>query len=641
MSMYKVAIPVTNWYPNREMDREGTLRELRRAGATRVWLCTARGIEEEDVLSAQLTTLKRNRLFFEERGIEVGVWLSSLGHGGALAHEDGRPNARAARYTRLVGIQGGTCEDSFCPSCEPFATDYSQWIGRIAQTGAKLIMLDDDYRLSLHNAGGPGCCCEKHMAEYRRRVGEDVRREDMEKLIFTGGPNKYRDAWLAMGREALLGLAGRIRAEVDAVDPSVRVGVCAVMSTWDSDGLNAVELTKALAGSTKPFLRTIGAPYWAAMGQLAKRLNHIIELARVQRTWCEGQGVELFTEGDAYPRPRFNVPAAYLEAYDMALRADGRFDGILKYMIDYTASLRYERGYIDRMVKNKPAYEWIERHLSPGEAVGADVVARCDWLKGADLPDDMTGERASSEAFYPAAQRLLTDSSVPVAYGTRSVHVICGEDARAVDLDLLQDGAALDMAAARILTGRGVDVGLDGFGAPVTAGGEEYFPVEDEYVACGPVERFVPVTLKVGADVLSTLRGMPVCWKYENAAGQRFLCYAFDMDRAIWARSVTRGYARQRQLIEGLQWAGRRPLPASCPGEPDLYILCKRTPEGLAVGLWNLSCDVVISPVIRVAERGEVVAAWGGPAQAEDDEVAFDSDIAPFGFAGFVLKPCP
>ena len=94
------------------------------------------------------------------------------------------------------------------------------------------------------------------MAEYRRRVGENLARADMEKCIFTGGTNKYRDAWLDMGHDALLGLAGKIRARVDAVDPAVRVGVCAVMSTWDTDGVNAIELTKTLAGNTRPFLRT-------------------------------------------------------------------------------------------------------------------------------------------------------------------------------------------------------------------------------------------------------------------------------------------------------------------------------------------------------------------------------------------------
>ena len=186
--MYTVAIPVTNRYSNRRMDCEAVLSELRRAGATRVWLCTARGIEREERLSEELALLKEHRLFFEARGIEVGVWLSSLGHGGTLVYDDARTLERAARYVKLTGLGGGTCPDSFCPICEPFATDYSNWIGRIAETGAKLIMIDDDYRLSSRSCG-PGCCCEAHMAEYRRRVGEDVARPDMEKLIFTGGPN--------------------------------------------------------------------------------------------------------------------------------------------------------------------------------------------------------------------------------------------------------------------------------------------------------------------------------------------------------------------------------------------------------------------------------------------------------------------
>ena len=637
--MYKVAIPVTNWYPDRKMDREATLHELRRAGAGRVWLCVARGIEDESILSAQLKTVKENRLFFEERGVEVGVWLSSIGHGGPLSHEDGGVKAKTDAYVRIEGLNGGVSGDSFCPACEPFATDYSEWIGRLAETGAKMIMIDDDYRMSLHGVKGPGCCCPKHMAEYRRRVGEDVRREDMERLIFTGGPNKYRDAWLDMGREALLGLARRIRARVDEVDPAVRVGVCAVMSTWDSDGLNAVELTKTLAGGTAPFLRTIGAPYWAALGQLAGKLNHVVELARIQRTWCEGQGVELFTEGDVYPRPRFIVPASYLEAYDMILRADGRFDGILKYMLDYTSSVGYERGSVDRMVRNAPAYAWIGRYLTPGGAVGADVVCRFDRLRAAELPPDTTGDEASSEMFYPPAQRLLTDSSVPVAYGARATHVVCGEDARTLDPALLKDGAVLDVTAARILTSRGVDVGLDDLGERVPAGGVEVFFDEDEHVACGTVDRFYRVSLKPGAEPLSAIHGMVSCWRYENAAGERFLVYAFDMARGVRTQSLTRGYSRQRQLIAGLQWAGRAPLPAVCPGHPDLYILCKRAPEGLAVGLWNLSADVMLTPVVTLDRAyGRVVSAFGAEVSLNGREAVFSGDIAPFAFAGFIAK---
>ena len=635
--MYTIAIPVINWYSNRQMDCEAVLAELRRAGAVRVWLCTARGIEREERLSEELALLKEHRLFFEAHGIEVGVWLSSLGHGGTLLHDDPQGLERASRYTKIVGLRGGTCGDSFCPSCEPFATDYSEWIGRIAETGARMIMLDDDYRLSARPCG-PGCCCERHMAEYRRRVGEPIQREDMEKLIFTGGPGKYRDAWLDMGRDALLTLAKRIRARVDAVDPAIRVGVCSVMSTWDTDGLSAVELTKTLAGGTKPFLRTIGAPYWQAQNTLARKLGRIIELARVQRHWCEGQGVELFSEGDVYPRPRYCTPASYLEAYDMALRADGGLDGILKYMLDYTSSTRYERGYIDRMVRNAPAYAWIAAHMTAGEAVGADVVCFRDKLRGANLPDDMTAGEAESAYFYPAGQRLLCDSGVPMTYGARSVHVICGENGRYVPLALLDDGAVLDMTAAKRLMERGVDVGVSAVGPCGRAGGEEYYPADDEYVLGGTADRLYSVALKEGAAVLSCLREKCTCYSYENAAGQRFLVYPFDMDAVSHSLGLMRSYCRQRQLTAGLEWAGRRRLPAVCLGHPDSYMICKRTADGLAVGLWNLSDDCMADPEIRLGGSFAAAEFFGCEGALEEDVVRLKGDVAPYAFVGVALK---
>ena len=476
------------------------------------------------------------------------------------------------------------------------------------------------------------------MAKYRRRVGENLARADMEKRIFTGGPNKYREAWLDMGHDALLGLAGKIRARVDAVDPAVRVGVCAVMSTWDTDGVNAIELTKTLAGNTRPFLRTIGAPYWQAQNALANRLARVIELARIQRRWCEGEGVELFSEGDVYPRPRYCTPASFLEAYDMALRADGGLDGILKYMLDYTASPRYERGYVDRMVKNAPAYAWIGAHMAKGEAEGADVFCRYEKLRAAELPPDMTAKEAESAYFFPAAQRLLCDCGVPMAYGGRGAHVVFGENGRYVPLEWAKDGMALDAPAARLLMARGVDVGLESIGPAAPAQGAEYYPAEDEYVLMGTADRLHDAALKPGAEVLSSLNGQCICCRYENAAGERFLVYLFDMDAVSRGLGLTRSYCRQRQLTEGLEWAGRRPLPAVCLGHPDSYLLCKRTDEGLAVGLWNLSPDSMIEPVLRLDRAYAGLECFGCDGALEGDVLRVAGEIQPYAFAGFLLK---
>lgn len=634
--MYKIAVPITNRYPNREMDEAATLAELKKAGAQRVWLCACRGIEAEAVLADDLRLLRQHRLFFEANGLEVGAWISSLGHGGPLTQDDAGTPLNGKAYQKIVGLTGETGCDGLCPSDETFARDYADWIGRIAQTGIKLIMIDDDYRLSTRPCGN-GCCCDLHMAEYRRRVGENIERKDMFPLIMRGRANKYRDAWLDMGRDALLGLARKIRARVDEVDPTVRVGVCAVMGTWDVDGVTALEITKTLAGSTRPFLRTIGAPYWAAM-TMNQRLEVIIGYTRLQRHWCEQENVELFTEGDAYPRPRYRTPAAYLEMYDMALRADGGFDGILKYMMDYTASPRYERGYIDRMARNKPAYDWIEAHLSGGTAEGADIICRHDRLRNADLPEGLTQGEINDLFFYSMAESLAAETGLPFTFGTRNAHIVCGEDARTLDMALLDDGMALDATAARLLSERGVDVGLHAMGAAEKRGGVEHYIAEDEYNSDVSAKRFYPVTLDEKAEVLSTLGDSPAAYRYENAHGQRFIVYCFDFTTPYPENALVRSYCRQRQLIDGLEWAGRRKLPAVCPGQPDLYMTCKRTKDGLAVGLWNLSVDVISDARIRLDGAYTALEAFNAAGAIEGDGVLLSSDIMPFSFVGFTVR---
>ena len=631
--MYKLQIPVINT----NLKRETALAELKRVGASRVWLSTgSRGIETEERLQFELSLFRENRVFFEEHGLEVGIWLAGLGHGGALAQDDPDKMLRSDRYEKIVGLDGGTCEDSFCPTGEAFVHDYLNWIGRLTETGAKMIMVDDDFRLSLRPCLN-GCCCDRHMAEYSRRVGETVTREQLKKLVFTGGPSKYRDAWLDMCRDSLLGLAKKMREAVESVNPAVRMGLCAVMSTWDMDGVDSVELTRALAGNTRPFLRTIGAPYWAANNP-KRRLAYVIGVTRMQRWWCENEDVELFSEADAYPRPRYSTPASFLEMYDMALRADGGWDGILKYMIDYNASESYERGYIDRMLRNRPAYEWIERYMAGGKAEGADIVSSMKRFRGAHLPEDASVGEINDSFFFPAAVFLTGDCGVPTAFGTDGAHIVCGENGRYVTNSQLNDGAILDVGAAMILMERGIDVGAEEFGMPQTASGIERFPGQDERVMTGGMHRLRDALLKPGAQVLSTLGGHTTAYRYENADGQRFMVYPFDMDVSWPSLGVTRSYCRQKQLIEGLEWVGRRRLPAVCTGHPDIYMICKRTEGGLAVGLWNLSADYIADAQIRLDRGYRLGSLFGAEGTIEGDALKLTGDIAPFAFVGVFLE---
>ena len=96
------------------------------------------------------------------------------------------------------------------------------------------------------------------------------------------------------------------------------------MSVWDMDGVDSFTLAKLLAGNTKPLVRLIGAPYWAENRFLGNRLEDVIELERMERSWHEGDDIEVFSEGGRvtafrppiwkYSIPR-SVPTVRLTAF--------------------------------------------------------------------------------------------------------------------------------------------------------------------------------------------------------------------------------------------------------------------------------------------------------------------------------------
>ena len=100
--------------------------------------------------------------------------------------------------------------------------------------------------------------------------------------------------------------------------------------------------------------RLIGAPYWAVRTSFGVSLQDAIELERMESSWDRAEDIEVFAEGDVYPRPRYNCPASYLEGFDTALRASGAFDGILRISIDYVSNVGCESGYLKKYLKNKP-----------------------------------------------------------------------------------------------------------------------------------------------------------------------------------------------------------------------------------------------------------------------------------------------
>ena len=618
------------------------LKTLRACGAFRVFLCGLDYVyEDNSLLYTEPDRIARAVRFFKDNSFEVGIWISPMGHGSPLSHDRG--DSGAAVYTPIHGIEGEHGAYSNCPRDERFAAHLCDAIKRIAALGVDLIMLDDDLRMnSRRHCYRFGCFCPRHLKEYYERIGETVPREQLEALMMPGGENRYRSAYLRLMGDTMLDLAHALRRAVNEVNPAVRLGFCAAPESWDFGGSDPIELSRAFAGDTEPFFRTLGAPYWNV------NVISAIESTRMQFSWASETGIEAFAEGDTYPRPRYNVPSKPLELFDLALEADGQGSGILAYMFDYTYPFDYEKGYADRYLHNAPLREGVRSLFAGKRGVGVRVFNVMHKLEKMELPEDYDKgmlDRLINSTMCPTNQ-LLSANSIPTSFDMQADGpvMVAGENARYIAPEQLLQGAILDAVAADILMRRGIDTGL--VKLQKSGGESEYYEAQGATVYGVKDAGLRGMTCDERARVLS--RFLPdrsvSAYTYQNGDGVRFFVLGCDLLSLSGNYASYRGnnnfynnYYRQEQLVEAIEWVGGAKLPAVTRKSPNLYLLAASDGAASSVLLLNVSVDDVLSPTIRLDRAYTDVRFVGCDGRLEGDTV-YLSDISPYGKAAFEVR---
>lgn len=648
--MHKISIPISMSQINEE-----TLpiykEHLQKCKAERVFLCgigntymkTGRNYTDPD-------SIRRAISYFRSAGFEVAIWIPSFGNGHPLSPTEAITD-NSVKYVQITGVHGEARESlSACPLDENFVKAYCEGIKSIASFGPDMIMLDDDFRLNIRIKVHFACFCPLHLKEYRKRIGEEIPREALEKILLTGGRSKYRTELLKLFGDTLLDFAKRLRQAVDEVDPTIRLGAC-THQTWDLHGTTPLEIARAFAGKTKPFARIAGAPFRNI------DIIPILESSRQQCAWGKDSGVELFSEGDTFPRPRTRVPSKPMELFDLVLCADGSTDGILAYVECYDNHPCFEEGYVERFSANDSLRQEIFRMFGNKKPVGIEVATVPHKAEDWELPQQlhpMTAEMLTFSAESPS-QHLISANSIPTTYSKNGAYplLIIGENARHVDLTRLKNGAILDIAAAHILQTRGIDVGLLSF--------EELEEGDEQYASSGEIVNRITacvkykIQLKDTAHVLSRFvpKECPASFLYENTQGQRFYILAFDLYRS-WCLGIAgrpnsephlknyhpvfeNNYCRQADLIAAIEWISGKRLPAVTLKHPNLYVLASKNEDAMAVALANVHLDDVFAPVItldRVYDRIRFLNCTG---YLEGNRVYLDR-IPPYGFAAFEVN---
>ncbi len=612
------------------------LEKLKKAGTDFVFIALDRRFGDEN--EQQFGNFAKSLRFFEEAGFSCGAWLSTIGLCGRLSDHD---LALTADFSLVKGMlnEGYPGTDQFCFLDDGLFAHTMETIRLCIASGAKMVMLDDDLCLSLR---GLGCACEKHLELFYEKYGSRPSREAIYKMVVSGAPNPCRTAWMETVGDSLIDFCTRLRAGVDAIDPSVRMGFCSGYTSWDEEGADALMLAGILAGGTRPFLRLTGAPYWVWSDRFrGQSLASIIEFVREQAVWCGDTDIELFDENDSYPRPRHIVPASYIEIYDQCLRFSCDV-GAFKYMYDYSAGPDYENGYLRAHLANRPLRDWIDANALKYDE-GVIVIDKMRKLAEVTLPEDADHRQYTTEVFRHG-QRFISKNSIPVKYtGTDNTCVVFGECARFLDPAEYKHGVILDLPAAVILQQRGYDVGLKAYTAE-TAWSETFGPEKivgiGEAIRSGTMYR---IGISDKARVLSEYifqdkAQAPSCYRYDAPDGVKYLVYAFDGNSAPTMESpVYCSYYRQRQLVEAIREMGGSVASVTCEA-PDLYTVAKSDGDGsLSVWLANIRPDVVYAPVFELEEKYTRCDVIGGSAHLEDGVLVFDTDIPAYACAGFRL----
>lgn len=626
--MYKISVPVSV-----EAVDEGSLPRLgqllQQMGAQRVFLCNVGEVYLENcMVFTQPERLRSLLEYFRGLDMEAGIWVNTFGHGDLLAHQTEKD---LGDFTRIEDAHGRSAPVAFCPLDEDFSARFARGIRATAALKPDIIMLDDDMRFNLRKKHySIGCFCPKHLAWYYRLLGEEVPRAEIEKRIFTGKPNRYRDAYLEMMGQSLLDFAKLLRSAVDEVDSTIRLGGSICTAIWDSSGTDVIALSRALAGNTRPFARIAGAPYHDV------NIIPIVERSRQQAAWSSG--VELFCEGDTYPRPRCNVPSRPLELFDLAMACDGTTDGMLQYVFDYTHSLSYEEGYAKRIIRNLPMRQAASALFAGKQALGVEVYDVMHKLRQWHLPQQLEENAVQWLQATPskgAASEILSKNSIPTAYAPTGYPVLLlGENARHIPTEKLKNGAICDIDAAEILQSRGIDVGLLATEEGVVA--DEWFCHENETVR--GVGKTTKVCIRTKGEVES--RFLPsqtaASYRYENGDGLRFFVLSdrFYLPGHFETGNFLRSWARRRQLTQVIPWLCGKALPAVLEDAPNAQLLVSGDGERMAVAVLNLSYDEIIDPVIRLGGAFAHIRCVNCVGTVDGDAVRLDT-IPPFGFAAF------
>ncbi|MBR4770669.1 MAG: hypothetical protein IK090_07065 [Clostridia bacterium] len=538
--------------------------------------------------------LFRDRL--AERGIAAGILVqASLGH-------DGRHLPEPSPFTKLVRLSDGVSPEICCPADPAFRAHFRAVFRTLASHRPSVIMLDDDYRLMARP--GRGCACERHMAEFNRRAGTSLTREQLWEHISEKGANDpLTKIYIQTQIDSLIDCVREMRAGVDEIDPKIPGAYCTCGNSCEG----AAEIASILAGEGNPSVVRLNNANYTSPG--ARFLSRPFLRAAYQREALGGRADVLLAETDTCPQLRYSTSASMLHAHFSGSILEGA-RGAKQWITDLeNADIRDGEAYRRILAKYAGFYEALadlEKDVTP---VGCRIPLSSEpsYYYSKDLLYQPSNGAFFKHAF---AQNVLERLGLPLYFSSKAggVAFLDGDIASMYTKEEM-DGAfsgttVMDAAAARSFAKAGYG---DKIGVTVEDWTED-LPDGDTLVFDGLTcrEQVKPQKLVPNSDgvtVDSVLfkqleRGErlplgPGTTRFARAGGETVV-FAGTPDTAF---SLTEAFSflsapRKKQLLRILRPTGC--LPVYYPGDAEVYLRAGTMPDGaLFCAFFNIGLDVI------------------------------------------------
>lgn len=229
------------------------------------------------------------------------------------------PNVPHPFQTVVSLVDGSELKSTCCPLDAGFKKYIKDQMRVIAQHSPAIVMLDDD--LGLIYRATRGCGCPLHMAEFNRRAGTNMSREEL--YAHTQGHSeedkRYTDIYVQMQSDAMAEVIRAMREGIDEIDPSIQGAVSGTFTgTFCEFSDRAAEI---FAGKNNPKIVRMNNGMYTEGG--GRGFTSKMYRAAMLREYLNGKADILLAETDTCPHNRYSTSAAMLHAHFSASILEG------------------------------------------------------------------------------------------------------------------------------------------------------------------------------------------------------------------------------------------------------------------------------------------------------------------------------